>query len=98
MLVRQTNDKGITILYLYDGDYFKQLGRFDHYTVVIDGLISQSASDEFATRLRAWFRKNTNRRARMDAVAKEILAELGYNLVKVCIVEDIDFTDSDFTP
>jgi hypothetical protein len=83
---------------LFDGDYFKKFGRFDHYTVVIDGLIPQSTSAEFAARLRAWFRKNTNRRARMDAVAKEILAELGYELVKVCIVEDIDYTDTDFTP
>jgi len=96
--VRQMNDKGITVFYLFDGGYLKEFGRFDHYTIVIDGLISPSASAEFAARLRAWYRKNTDRRARMDAVAKEILAELGYNLVKVCIVEDIDYTDTDFTP
>lgn len=96
--MRQTNDKGITVLYLYDGDYFKQHRQFEHYTVVIDGLISQPGSTEFAARLRSWYRNNTDRRARLDAVAKEILNTLGYETVKVCIVEDIDFTGSDLSP
>jgi hypothetical protein len=55
-------------------------------------------SANFAARLRSWYRNNIGRRSKVDAKAKEILKSMGYESVKVCIIEDIDFTDSNFSP
>jgi hypothetical protein len=92
-------EPSISVFYLYDGEYFKHLHLFDHFTIVVKGSVSQSDSANFGSKLRVWYRTNKHdRRARIDVIAKGILTSMGYEVITPNIIEDVDFTGFDIQP
>lgn len=85
----------VTTFFLFDGEYFKHMHRFDHFTIVVEGVVRPEDAMEFKVKLQRWFREHRyDRNARVDNAAEKILVEFGYAPVKT-IIEDIDFTGYD---
>ncbi len=74
---------------------------FDHYTIVVNGDVSPSDRARFASELQSRYRDrhmNGVDKSKFDEVATEILTSMGYDVIKPCLIEDIDYTGFDLSP